>query len=66
MAEVSRGIKLLAMLLMVVGFALAAVVLACDLLTLLRRKRYQVKVPPMILLVGTYVVQFFAYFKFFL
>ena len=65
MAEVSRGIKLLAMLLMVVGFALAAVVLACDLLTLLRRKRYQVKVPPMILLVGTYVVQFFAYFKFY-
>ena len=65
MAAVSRGIKLLAMLLMVAGFALAALVFVCNALTVFRGKRYQIKVPAMLLLVGTYVVQFFAYFKFY-
>lgn len=65
MAGVGRGIKVLAMLLMLIAFTLAAVVFACDVLVGLRGKRYRVDASTMLLLVSAYLVNFAAYLKFY-
>lgn len=65
MAGVGRGIKVLAMFLMLIAFALAMVVFSCDVIVGLRYKRYRVDARTMILLVSTYLVNFVAYLKFY-